>query len=55
MTKDEIIEGIIEVMEHCHAECSCHDCPIKEYCDEWEKLLTSAKDNGIILLTVSRE
>lgn len=38
MTRDEIIEGIIETMERCNAECSCYECPIREYCDEWEKL-----------------
>ena len=43
MTRDEIIEGIIEAMEDCQAECDCHDCPIQKYCDEWEKLLTNQK------------
>ena len=41
MTRDEIIEGIIETMEDGQAECSCFECPIKKYCDEWEKLLTN--------------
>ena len=43
MTRDEIIEGIIEVMEHCYAECDCHDCPIQKYCDEWEKVVDKVK------------
>ena len=43
MTRDEIIEGIIETMEDCQSECSCFECPIKKYCDEWEKLLTNQK------------
>ena len=43
MTREEIIEGIIETMENCHAECSCYECPIKIYCDEWEKLLDKDK------------
>lgn len=40
MSMDEIIEGIFETMENCHAECSCAECPIKKYCDEYyEKLM----------------
>lgn len=40
MSIDAIIEGILETMEHCHAECSCAECPIRKYCDEYEKLIT---------------
>lgn len=38
MTREEIIQGIIETMEHCTIGCSCEECPIKVYCDEWERL-----------------
>ena len=37
MTRNEIIEGIIETMENCPSDCSCFECPIKEFCDAWGK------------------
>lgn len=43
MTIEEILEGICEVMESCHAECDCYECPIRFYCDEYEKLMVDKK------------
>lgn len=43
MTREEIIKGIIEAMENCHADCPCYECPIKKYCYEWDKLLYLGK------------
>lgn len=42
MTREEIIEGILETMENCAADCTCGDCPIREYCDEWEKIIKNS-------------
>lgn len=44
MTIEKILEGICEVMEDCHAKCSCDECPIRIYCDEYEKLMLDKKN-----------